>query len=220
MMAISKETDIVVYDAIVRTGSLILMTLDNVGYVVSTLQNPDGAQEIIRILNEGKLAKIRAVIFGGRIINIISVNETNEKLKPTIIGELVRTSDRVRFWIDSLNNRYLITGESIKSAKLLAEGREGDLVAIYGFVDETRGIPILRYLHYQILKRREEMEGTPTPEVQKVETTTPTPTALPTTVPGNVGVEEKREDQSVQSVGEITPSVTESLLKKKLNESE
>lgn len=181
-------------------------------YTFSPFVNPAIADNIINLLKDGKILKIKCKVYGNRIIAITNVEVIeNIEITPNIIGVLRRTRDGSRIWIDVATQNgvmsYLVSDFTIKGAKLCAEGVEGMKILALAHTIHTERGGIVQYIHYQIVEEqipqtqsvemeskqveemKESIEEVETEEItEEIETTTEEVEPKLTTVGNNEGI--------------------------------
>ncbi len=172
-IALGNEKNIIVIDALPTSRELHLACLvDGCDARILVTRLNDKAQEIVQLLEDGKCASVRCRVFGNRITEIVQVDEYRGTLTPNMAGVLRRARTGSRFWIDTKDGKsYLISDFSIKGMKLNGEANDGDIVVMFTFPPETTqaGVQVLKYFHYQILRKEESEAKTETETEVEVE---------------------------------------------------
>ena len=129
-------------------------------YVVSVSSATEQMiHSIVKILREGKVAKIRTEVLGNRVFSILEVQEVNNvNFSANIVGTVRKTQDEARVWIDDpfKGRSFLISDLTLKGALLCGSARtDGTVYAVFGKIRE-RSIPIVHGLHFQVVQVEEK----------------------------------------------------------------
>ena len=172
-MLLSGETkEMIVFDAMERRADLILATIDlndwnGRVYVASKLQiDTNMVAKLLNLMQNMKLARIRARVLGSRILDIEKVEEYIQPLSEKVmveVGTVERSRTGARVWINTENGRYLVSDMSIKGMILCGSAIDGDVIAFISIKTKTSaGVPLIQFIAWEKVPIEKPSEETQT----------------------------------------------------------